>query len=480
MILKNSSFRRNLVYQVSYEILIILLPLILSPYVSRVLKPEGLGIYSYTHSIANYFVLFSMLGIKTYGNRVIAQVRDDKDKLNQTFSNLLGIHILISLMCILIYGIYLVNTCEYKIYFVIQMLFVVSALWDISWFYFGIEEFKLSVLRNIFTKVLAVILIFVFVKESEDLWIYCLIMSGSVLISQLLLWLPLSKYISLVKCNWKIGWTYIKPMLILFLPTIAVSLYRYMDKIMLGILSNRTAVGYYSNSDQLMSVPAAIISAFGTVMLPKMSNLVFKGNTESSNKYMNISMQYFMCLSIGMMFGLAGTARVFAPLFWGENFAGCSKLIMGLSLAIPFITFANVLRTQYLIPNSKDKTYTLSVISGAITNLVINWLLIPSFGAMGAVVGTIVAEFTVCLVQSVAALTILPILFYIRRTIPYLIYGAIMFVIVYLLGEKLEGGIVTLLIQIITGTIIYLIFCLVHLVKTKDEVICDCLKKLKD
>ena len=213
--MSKTSVKKNFMYQMVYEILILILPFITSPYIARTIGAEGLGIYSYSYSVANYFVLFSMLGLKNYGNRKIAQNRDDRKTLNDTFSNLVVLHICVSLLVSFVYIDYIVFIAENKIYALIQLLVVISSLFDISWFYFGIEKFKMIVTRNIIVKIVNIACVFIFVKRSEDLWIYCLIMALGMLISQVLLWIPLRNYVSFVKPKWKKIKEHIKPLLIL-------------------------------------------------------------------------------------------------------------------------------------------------------------------------------------------------------------------------------------------------------------------------
>ena len=452
-----------------YEILIIILPFITSPYIARVIGAEGLGVYSYSHSVAYYFVLVSMLGLKNYGNRTIAMVRDDKEKLSRTFSNIYSLHVIISVICIIAYLVYCFFLCEEPLYAVIQLFFVISGLFDISWFYFGIEKFKLTVTRGIIIKILNAVCVFVFVKDINDLWIYCLIMSLGTLLSQMSLWIPLRRYTKLVKPEWNLMKEHLRPMCILFIPAIAVSLYKYMDKIMIGSMSGKSQLGYYENAEKINNIPVTIIGSFGTVMLPKMSNLVSNVDRSAVKKYMTISFQFVMMMAFALAFGVASVGRPFAVIFWGEDFYLSGVIIMWLSITIPFISFANILRTQYLIPNKRDKEYTISVILGAVVNLICNYLLIPKFGAVGASYGTILAEVTVCLVQSFAVRKELPLWAYIKSFIFFLLAGGIMFGAVSYETSIYSVSIPHLLIEIVTGGIIYVLLAVCYFIITKNE-----------
>lgn len=476
----NISIKKNFIYQVIYEVVIIILPLATSPYIARVIGPKGVGIYSYHYSIAHYFMLFSVLGLKNYGNRAIAKCRDDRDNLNIVFSNLLTLHVIISTLVTLIYIVYIiffVNAGE-RIYAYILIFAVLSSLFDISWFYFGIEHFKVTVTVNIFTRIASFVSIFVFVRHYDDLWVYCLILALGSFFQQFLLWFSLKKYVTFVKPSAELMISHIKPMLILFIPTIAVSFYKYMDKIMIGIICDKTQLGYYENAEKVINIPNTIIGAFGTVMLPRMSNIIDKKDRKETLRYTQISMLYVMWIAYAMAFGLASVARNFAPIFWGKQFTSSGNLIMGLCITIPFVSFANVIRTQYLIPSEKDKEYTISLISGAVINMVINYVLLPVLGAMGAVVGTVVTEAAVCLIQCWFVRKDIPILQYFKQSAVFILLGVVMFLVSYYVGSELEQGIISLIIQILSGVMIYLSSSLIFFATIKEQTFMTMIKKI--
>lgn len=235
--MSKSSVKKNFSYQMIYEVTILILPFITSPYISRVIGSEGLGTYSYTYTIANYFVLCSMLGIKNYGNRIIAKSMDNPEHLNTIFSGILFLHIIVALICSSAYLFYAIVIADNKTYALIQSLFVISALFDISWFYFDIEKFKLTVARSTTINILSVICILLFVKEKNDLWKYTFIIAMGMFLRQIILWIQLKKYVKIVRTSSHQVFCHLKPMLILFIPVIAFSIYSYMNKIMIGTLS---------------------------------------------------------------------------------------------------------------------------------------------------------------------------------------------------------------------------------------------------
>lgn len=477
--MSKDSVKKNFAYQMIYEVLVLILPLLTSPYVARTIGAKGLGTYSYSYSVACYFVLFSMLGLKNYGNRAIAQSRDEPSIRDNTFSNILAMHVLVSLLCCVAYIVYILLLQEDRIYAIIQGAYVISGLFDISWFYFGIEKFKLTVACSSAIKLINALCIFLFVRNANDLWKYCAIMAVGMLISQIILWIPLKKYVRFTRPNVHDMCVHMKPMLVLFIPAIAVSLYKYMDKIMIGALSSKTQLGFYENAEKAINIPLTVISSFGTVMLPRMSNLMNSFNHNAASKYIMISMRYLMCLSIAFAFGLASVGSVFAPVFWGREFLPSGTVIMGLAITVPFISFANVIRTQFLIPTERDREYVISVVAGAIINLCINWVLIPSMGSLGAMIGTIAAEVAVCCIQAFEVRRQLALYSYFKNAVPFAVFGLVMFAVVYLFGQANGATISTLIEQIMIGVTIYGSFCAAYLYATREQIFMESLKEVR-
>lgn len=466
-----SSLKKNIFYQIGYEILIILAPILVMPYISRVLSPDGIGIYTFRYSIAQYFVLFAMLGLKNYGNRSIAQAKV-KDDLTvcRVFSEIVTLHIIIALLTFVVYLLFILLISKQKNYDFYMIPFVVSSIVDVSWFYFGMERFKVTVTIDTIIKVLNISCIFLFIKTENDLWKYCLIMSSSTLASQLLLWIPLKRMVSFVKFPIFEMRRHLKPLLVLFIPTIAVSIYKYMDKIMIGTIGSNAELGLYEYSEKLTSIPITVISAFGTVMLPRMSAVIASNDKKTSEKYIDNSVELVMCLAFGMAFGLAGIGKHFSVWFWGESFARCASIIAGLSISIPFVALANVFRTQYLIPTKKDKEFTVSIIVGAVLNFIINALLIDPFGAIGAMIGTVIAEISVCVMHIFFTRGELPIKRYIKRLFWYLMFGIIMYAVLLVVRNSLTAGFISVMIEILIGVFVYGTFTVSYMIITKNDI----------
>lgn len=464
------SLKKNFVYNIVYQILIIILPLITAPYIARVLGAENVGIYSYTYSIAYYFSIFAMLGISNHGNRMIASTKKNKDKMSVTFWSIYAVQFFTFVISIIAYVIYLATFAkDNKLILIIQTIYIISGMFDISWLFFGLEKFKITVTRNIIIKFLTVISIFLFVKTKNDLVQYTFIMVLGTLLSQIYLWKYVGKEVNSIKIDMNIIRENIKPILILFIPVLSFSIYKVMDKIMLGNMASYEQVGYYNNAEKITNIPMGIITALGAVMLPRMSTLIAEGENKKTEKYIIMSIKLVTVLASAIAFGLMGISDVFSPVFFGEDFSACAPIIILLSITVFFISWANVVRTQFLIPNHYDKIYIFSTIIGAIVNLVLNLIFIPKYQAMGAAIGTIAAEFTLMFIQAFSIRKDINIFKVIFRYLSFIILGLAMMLAVQTIGKLMGTSIKTLIVQIASGIVIYSIGALILLKIKNDE-----------
>lgn len=463
-----TSIRKNLTYNIFYQVLQIILPLITAPYISRVLGSEAIGIYAYTASVGNYFVLFAMLGIANHGNRSIAL---NKEHLCQekVFNEIYTIQLFTASISLLFFVCFcFISKFDNKYILYFQLLHVCSAIFDVNWLFWGLEEFRITVVRNTIIKVISAACIFVFVKNQEHLSIYALIITSSSLISQLILWVNAKRHFRFKICKIDDIKGHIKPILILFIPIIAYSIYKIMDKIMLGQMTSMEQVGYYESAERFINIPIGFITAFGTVMMPRISALVSADDNGRIENYNKLSFKYFTIIIIAISFGLIGISNVLAPVFYGAEFIYSSKIISILSLSLFFITWSNIIRTQYLIPQKNDKPYVVSTIVGACINLVINFLLIPIMGSEGAAVGTVFAEGSVFFAQVILIRKEYRVIKTILRTGRFFLYGILMCAIVRVIGMNNSTCILTLLEQIIVGAFFFMTLVLVDFIISKD------------
>lgn len=454
--MKSRSVKKNFIYNLGYQLLTIILPIVTTPYVSRILGANNVGIYGYTLSITAYFILFGSLGTLLYGQREIAYVQNDKKEYSKRFWEINILRAITMSISLLIFFIFFVNkNNDYYTYYLILMLEIVGNFFSISWFFQGLEAFKEIVIRNLIIKAISITCIFLFVNKPDDLWIYFLIYVLSVILGNLAMWLYLPKM--LVKVNLKElhVFKHLKPMIQLFIPQIAIEVYTVLDRTMLGrMILDKTEVGYYTQSQKIIKVLLVVVTALGTVMLPRIASKFSQKDMESIKKYISKSFNMVFMISIPLIFGIISITPEFVPLFFGEGYDKCVLLMNVLSPILLFIGMSNVIGMQYLLPTKQQKKFTISVTIGAIVNFIINLLLIPKFGALGASIGTIVAELCVTLYQMYVTRGELNYKSILKSSLKYLLAAFVMFIIVFDL-EITSHIFANLIIKIVSGCIIY-------------------------
>jgi O-antigen/teichoic acid export membrane protein len=465
---------KNYLYNASYQVFVLLIPLITTPYLARVLGPTGVGINAYTNSIIQYFILFGSIGVNLYGNRQIAFVRDDKDKMTKTFYEIFLMRIMTIVLAYAAFLIFLMTTGSYHVYYLAQSVSIIAAAFDISWFFMGVENFGVTVLRNFVVKIVTLTSIFTFVKSFDNLNIYIMILSLSLLIGNMTLFPNLRRYIGKVKLKNLRIWQHLKPSMVLFVPQIATQIYLVVNKTMLGSMTTVQSAGYFDQSDKMIKMILAVVTATGTVMLPHVANAFMKGEVEKTKQFLYNSFSFVTALSVPMMFGIAAVARKFVPLFFTDKFLAVTPLMMIESIVILLIAWSNALGTQYLLPTNQNSAFTKSVVLGAVVNIIVNIPFIMLWGALGATLSTVLSEITVTSYQ----------LFVVRRQInywnlftdtgKYILAGLLMFIVVFILDGKLPDSWLMLIIEVSIGILIYGMLLIVM----KAKIIKDAMKMI--
>ena len=455
------STRKNAAYNVAYRVFSILLPLVTAPYLDRVVGKDGVGLYSGAWAWSEIFCLIGMLGLADYGVRTIAQVRDDRERLDRTFSGIWQMQLMVASITLLFwFGYVFLIAGEEKTIALHMTMMSVSCLCNFEWCLMGLDQFKSIALRNTFVKLAAAVSAFIFVKSIDDLWIYGFVWSLATLLGNLSCAVTLKGKVSYHRVPMKETLKHLRPCAVLFISVAAMSVYRRMDKIMVLNIAGKDENGLYESAEKIIYCLSGFISAIGTVMMSKVSNLQEKGETEKIARNIDKSMNLIICMVSAMAFGLAAVAERFAPLFY-EKAAASGKLMIPLGFTLIMIGFANVIRTQAVLPQKRDHIFVKSVCCGAAVNLIVNACLIPSMKSMGAVVGTLAAEMTVPVVQFIILRKELPYKRFMGYVLTYAVIGGIMMACVRLTASLLPvNNWVNLGIMTFTGVVVYVALCL--------------------
>ena len=470
------SIKKNYIYNLTYQIIALIIPLITTPYISRVLQADGVGTYSYIYSIITYFVLFGSLGVMMYGQREIAYIQDNKEQRTRVFWEIVFFRFVTMLISLVTYMLVFGRTGNDVLLYRLFAIEIIANLFDISWFFQGLEEFKKTVTRNIIVKIIGIISIFIFIKTKQDLSKYILIFTLFNLLGNLTLWLYLPKYIKKVQIKELNIRRHVKPIITLFIPQIAIQIYTVLDKTMIGaILGDMSQVGNYEQSQKIVKMSLTIVAALGTVVSPRIAYSIANKNDKKVNTLLAKSFRFVWMLGIPVMLGIIAVSDIFVGWFFGDGYEQSAILLKIGALLVMAIGLNNVTGMQYLIPAKKQNVYTKSVIVGAISNFIFNLFLIRVLKAEGAIIASVLAELIVLGIQ----------LYYIRKDFDigivckgcskYVISGIIMFAISYLIGRIMAPTIYTTIIQIVAGMISYGVMLII----LKEEYVYSMLEIIK-
>ena len=387
---------KNYLYNLSYQILTIILPIITVPYVTRIFTSEDLGNYGFYNSIVSYFSLFAMLGIGIYGTKQIAAARD----VSSTFWNIYAIQLTSSILALFVYVMTLLSIPKMSGIVPITLgIVLLTKMIDISWLFTGKEDFKKITLRNTMVKVAGVISIFTFIKSSEDLYLYIFLIVIFDFLGQFVMWIPAKKFIKRPSFNGNAIKKNLQPIVLLFLPQVAISLYVVLDRTLLGLLGSYSDVGIYEQGQKLTSILLTVVSSLGAVMLPRVANLLSERKEEEAQNMVRFSFILYNLIIFPMIFGLIAINEVFVKLFLGQNFQDVKYVLYIIVFNIMFIGWTNILGYQVLVVRNKNMEFMLSTTIPAIVSVAVNIAVIPFFGYIGASITSVVVETLVFAIQ---------------------------------------------------------------------------------
>ena len=465
------SLKKNYIYRVFYEVLILITPFITTPYVSRVLGADGVGDYSFTYSIITYFMLFGALGTAGYGSREIAQARDEKKRMSKLFWEIELMTIGTTAVCMIVWIAVILAGQKYRYHFLALTPFLLSVMFDISWFFNGLERVKNIVIRNSFVRIVGIFLLFLFVKKKDDVLIYCIINSATSLLGSLSMWLYLPGMLEKVDIRSFRFKHHFHETLIYFIPTIATSIYTVLDKTLIGFITGSSYQnGYYEQATKIINIVKSVVFvAVNSIMSARISYLFAEEKYQEIKSKITKSMDFISLLGVGSIFGLVGISQRFVPVFFGPGYDSVVYLIWLMSPLIMIIGISNCLGNQYYTPSGKRALSAKFIVAGAGINLILNLCLIPMFKSYGAVVASIIAELVITILYVRYCERYLTWTEIYRMLYKRVIAGIIMAVAVFFIGTLNLFPILSLCLQVLCGASLYGLILLIF----RDEMLAE-------
>ena len=470
--MKSNKIISNYFYNMLYQVMNIIIPILTIPYISRVLGVEGVGTNGYVSSIVIVFTAICTFGMINYGSKSIAYVRNKKDQISNEFWGIWIVQLSASIISIIVFILVFIilDYLNMKLLFVMQIPNLIAALLDISWFFIGIEDIKKVSLRNILVKVIALVLIFLLIKSERDLWLYMLINSASALIGNIYFWIYIRRYIHFSKLKKLKIKTHMKGAFILLIPQLVAQIYTSLDRTIIGGVSNLVEVGYYDQSQKIARIALTIVTSLSIVLMPRIANMYAENDDKNILTFLKKSLNFTIFTSVLIAAGIATISREFVPLFFSNEFLVIIPYMMLSSFIIIFISIGGVFANQYALATEKNKEYLIPLVSGAIINVVLNFILSSKLGALGGVISIIVTEFIIMILRIILVKKYINIKFLFSGTYKYIISGMVSFAISYFISYLQIGNLSIIILKRIVCIVIYLLTLLI-LYKNKTNLL---------
>ena len=388
---------KNYFYNLSYQILVVILPIITTPYITRIFNSQELGDYGYYSSIVTYFILLATLGVANYGTKVIS---GNRNEISKNFWGIYSLQFSATILSISLYCIFCLCLpfMQNPVAYILGLSLVSKGL-DISWLFQGLEDFRKITVRNITVKLVGVTSIFLFVKSENDIYLYVFLLTIFELLGQLSMWIPAREFIGRPHFDIEYAKCHLKPIIMLFLPQIAISLYVTLDRTMLGALASTKDVGIYDQALKLVNILLTLVTSLGSVMLPRVAGLLASGDKRAVNKMHEMSFLIYNLVIFPIMAGMLIVNDDFVQFFLGQDFQDARYAIAIMIFRMFFIGWTNIMGIQILIPHNRNKEFMISTTVPAIISVGLNLIFLPKLGYIGAAIVSVLTEALVWAIQ---------------------------------------------------------------------------------
>lgn len=467
------SLIKNILYNVVSQVVILLVPLITAPYISRIFNAELIGEYSYALANSTYFVLLENLGFNLYGQLKVAKYRDDIKKLSKFYFEIMALKLILCAISIFAYCFLVLPVSKgiSRWLCLVMIINIVAEAFDITWFYNGLELFKYTAIRNVLIRLFCLISVLLLVKDESDIVLYAIIMQGATFASGMVMFFGSLKRVSrkgLEKIN---VFQHILPAWVYFIPSLVTTIFSSADKTMLGVFTNVYEVGVYEQAHKISQICMNAISAVGNAILPRAANINNESNSAitASKKLLKQSLNIVMFIAMPITFGIYAISDTFIPIFFGEGYEKSIVLVEILSLNVLITAIGNLVGQQCLIAKGKQKEYNIVIIISALSNVFLNYFLIKSSASVGASIATVISSFVIVLLVVLKSNSMFSWRDLLKNGGQFIFAAIIMLVVVKCLGLIIGENLIGLLSSVIAGAIVYLIILLL----LKNELLKD-------
>lgn len=473
----NKSITKNFIYNVTLTVLTIIFPIITYPYVTRVLGPDGLGKVNFAISVVSYFALLAALGIPTYGIREIAKCRDDKEKLSKTFSEIFLINTISTIIFGVIYFVIILFTgyfAQERILFIVMGLTIIFNLINVDWLFQGFEEYKFITIRSIIFKVISIIIMFLTVKTKSDYIVYGAIGIIAVSGSSIVNIFHSRKFVKFTLKDLSLK-RHMKYIMAIFFMSVSINIYTNLDTTMLGFISSKEEVGFYSAAMKINRMVISVITSLGAVLLPRLSYYIERNEMDKFNEITKKSIRFVFLVAFPACVGLFILAPEIILAFSGNDYLASIPMMRINIPVILFVAIANITSMQILLPLGKEKTIATIVAISAVVNLMSNLIMIPLFQGRGAAFSSALAEFVGVALQIIVCKEYILKPIFDKANLKYILGSIVVAAISLVTTHVFKNDFIVIIVSVVVAGLAYLGIMLL----LKDEMVDLILCKLK-
>lgn len=391
----SKSLVKNSIFNVCYQSLNVVFPLISASYVARVLMPYGVGIVAMAQNWVTYFTIFASLGIPNYAIREVARARDTPEGTKKVFTELFTVNAISTTLSAIAYCSMIFSIPSFKdnlsLYLACGFAILLNYI-NVDWLYQGVENYGFIAIRSFIVKLICLVMLFVLVRTKNDYVWYAVIGVAGTGLNNIFNIFHLRKInISLDFRNIKIK-KHVKPILLIFSTVISIRLYTLLDVTILGLMSTNEAVAYYTNADKIVRIIIIVITGIGGVLLPRISRYKEEGRYRECADIVSrvFEILFFCFLPIGV--GLICISSQIVLILFGDSYAAGITTMQIMSLLIYALGFSNLFGTQVLLAFNKERKLLYCTIGGAAINIILNFILIPSMAQNGTAIASVASE----------------------------------------------------------------------------------------
>lgn len=479
---KNKSLGLNALLNSLQSLLNLIFPLITFPYVSRTLSVDGVGKYNFANSIISYFILLAGLGISNYAVREGAKLRNDRKAISKFASRVFTINMASTLISYLFLFLVIILTPDLHNYVVAILIFSVQIFFTTlgtDWVYIIFEEYGYITIRNLVFKIISMILLFIFVRHSNDYLNYVVITVIASTGSYILNFLHARKYCDIrLDFHFQLN-NYLIPILVIFGSRVAIQIYLSSDITMLGFLQNEYVVGIYSTATKIYGIVGTLLTALTAVTIPRLAMLMGQGRIDEYNQLLKQVINTILFIVLPGIAGLFMVSQDVIIIIAGEKYLRATYALKITCFAMLGSAMSVIFNQCALIPAKREKRTLISSTTSALLNIGLNFILIPIIAEKGAAVTTVLAEFTMMFMNFYFSRDITGFVFKDKETwknIITILLGCAGIVAVCALSYAFfQQMFIRLVISVISSVIIYVAILLV----TKNQVALIFLSKVK-